>query len=202
MEVKIKYSILTYGGKKTSKVETYKTCPDFEVIKNEPINLGGELIPTDVTVADQIDEWVSSFDKKLWMDINDIQTIFDWKIVSAQSKNLIVKQKSLTHSEMVGVWLNLVEGSEEFKANFIAVYSELKPAIKGLKYELQIDITLKSISLGVKSAINAYESLKDYQKFLDNINLDEYKSISYGKTSYNFDKIKEDFNNSLTKKLK
>lgn len=202
MKVKIKYSVLTYEGKKTSKTQIYDNCPDFEAYKGEPLILSGKQVTEgfDYTIEYQVDKWVEEFDKKDWMEENDVQIIFDWKVVSAkvQSKELIVKQKTLTQSEIVGLWLEMVEMSDGLKANFVAVYSEMKPVIKDFKFDKQIDITMKGLSVGFKSTINVYDSIKQFQAGLDKIKLDDYKTISFGKTSYNLEKVKENINNSLT----
>lgn len=196
MEVKIKYNVLTYEGKTTTKTVTYDNCPDFESYKGKPLILEGKQLTEgfDYTVEYQVDKWVEEFDKWDWMEENDVQIIFSWEVVSAkkESKNLIVKEKNLTQSEMVGLWLKLSDTSEEYKANFIAVYSEMKSTIKDLKFEKQIDVTMKAMGVGIESAINVYKRLDDFDKALKHIKLDDYSSIKNGVVVYDKEKRDKD----------
>jgi hypothetical protein len=184
MKATIKYKVLFCSGKKGTIKVDYE-CPDFEHIDKEPIIIGTEVITTDISVEQQIDEWVASFDKTDLMYSNDIMIIFNWDIVSAKpkdvNKNIIVKQRILTQSEMVGLFIKHANMTEDLKTEFIAVYSNLKSTIKNLKFDKQIDITFKSLNIAMMASKEAYRSQIEILK--NGLSVYE-KQISYGKTNY------------------
>lgn len=206
METTIKYKVLFNNGKKGSIKVDYD-CPDFENIQKEPIQIGSELISTDITIEQQIDEWVSEFDKRDLMDSNDIMIIFNWDVISAKTKespktNIIVKERTLTQSELVGLFVQSAPMSDELKIEFIAVYKELKPVIKDLKFDKQIDLTFKSLNIGMKAASQAYRYITEFSKTMSDMKSDGYKSIEYGKTIFDSDKMIEDVKNKALENLK
>lgn len=207
MKTTIKYKVLYYhGGMGEIKVDY--DCPDFSDIEVEPLVLNGKQV-TDGhihTIESQIDEWVGEFDKKEWMNSNDIMTIFDWQVVSAKSKespniNLVVKEKKLTQSEMVGLFVQMSSMSDDLKLEFIAVYKELKPTIKNLKFDKQIDITFKGLNIGMKAASQAYKYISEFSKTMSDMKTDDYKSISWGETIFDKDKMLDDAKDTTIKKL-
>jgi hypothetical protein len=204
MKTTVKYKVLFNSGKKgTIKVDY--DCPDFEHINGTPITVGSEILSTDVSIEQQIDEWVSSFDKRNLMDSHDIMLIFDWKIVSAKpketNKNIIVKERSLTQSELVGLFVISAPMSDELKKEFAAVYSELKTTIKDLSFDKQIDITFKSLSVGMKAASEAYRYINDFMKSMDNVKTDDHKNISWGETIFDKDRMLDDVRNGTKKNV-
>lgn len=197
MKTTIKYKVLFHDGKK-GKIRVEYDCPDFTDKEIEPLVLNGKQVSDGHThtIEMQIDEWVGEFDKKGWMEENDVMIIFDWKVVSAKTEqapmtNLIVKEKTLTQSEMVGLFVQMSPMSEELKTEFIAVYSEIKPAIKDLKFDKQIDITFKGLSVGFKAATEAYRYLTEYQRALNVVDSKAWITTTNGRTEYDKDKLKE-----------
>jgi hypothetical protein len=113
---------------------------------------------------------------------NDIEIIFDWIILSKNLNNKIeLKQKKLTQSEMVGLFIKEANMTEDLKTEFIAVYSNIKSSIKDLKFDKQIDITFKSLNVAIMACSEAYKSQIKILK--DGLSVYE-KKISYGKTNY------------------
>ena len=197
MKTTIKYKVLFHDGKK-GNVKVDYDCPDFTDKEIAPLILNGKKVSDGhtYTVEMQIDEWVGEFDKSDLMNEKDIMMIFDWKVVSAKAKenpntNLIVKPQTLTQSEMVGLYVQMAPMSEELKTEFIAVYSEMKPTIKDLKFDKQIDITFKSLGVGFKAAQEAYRYLTDYQKALNQIDSKSWVTTTNGRTTYDKDKLRE-----------
>ena len=197
MKTTIKYSVLFHDGKK-GKLKVDYECPDFVDEAVPPLILNGKQVSDGHTntVEMQIDEWVGEFDKTDLMNEKDIMLIFDWVVASAKAKNnpntnLIVKPQTLSQSEMVGLYVQMAPMSEELKTEFIAVYSEMKPTIKDLKFDKQIDITFKSLGVGLKAAQEAYRYLTDYQKALNQIDSKSWVTTTNGRTTYDKDKLKE-----------
>lgn len=197
MKTTIKYKVLFYDGKK-GKIKVDYDCPDFTDEEIEPLVLNGKKVSDGhtYTIEQQIDEWVNEFDKKDWMEDNDVMMIFDWKVVSAKAEsalqtNLVVKPQKLSQSEMVGLYVQMAPMSEELKTEFIAVYAEIKPAIEKLPFDKQIDITFKGLGVGFKAAQEAYRYLTDYQKALNQIDSKSWVTTTNGRTTYDKDKLRE-----------
>jgi len=197
MKTTIKYKVLFYDGKK-GKIKVDYDCPDFTDEEIGPLILHGKKVSDGhtYTIEQQIDEWVNEFDKKVWMEANDVMIIFDWKVVSAKhaeapQTNLIVKPQKMTQSEMVGLYVQMAPMSEELKKEFIAVYAEIKPAIEKLPFDKQIDITFKGLGVGFKAAQEAYRYLTEYQKALNVVDSKSWVTTVNGRTTYDKDKLKE-----------
>jgi hypothetical protein len=56
----------------------------------------------------------------------------------------------------------------------------MKPAIKNLKFDKQIDLTFKGLSIGMKAASQAYKYITEFSKTMGDMKTDDYASISYG----------------------
>jgi hypothetical protein len=186
MKTTIKYDVIFYDGNK-GKLKVDYDCPDFEDIDIAPLILNGKHVSDGHTntIEMQIDEWVGEFDKKEWMNSNDVMIINDWEVVSARTEsepktNLVIKEKKLTQSEMVGLFIQMAPMSDDLKLEFIAVYKEMKPAIKNLKFDKQIDLTFKGLSIGMKAASQAYKYITEFSKTMGDMKTDDYASISYG----------------------
>ena len=173
MKAVIKYSVLLYNGKKASKKAVYNDCPDFETIVHDSFLEPGKKLYT--TVEDQIDDWVSGFDKSTWMAENEISLIFNWEVISAEitikavglpaeTKQLVNKAKpqKLTTDQILQVFVQL-PGMEKLKDDFSATYQTMKPAIKNLSYKKQIEIVLQAIGVAYKSANNVFDRLNEME---------------------------------------
>lgn len=163
MKTKIKYDVLYYDGRRGKKTVEYD-CPDFEekiFKKFFHIDLPE---PITVTVEKQIDSWVGEFDKAVWMNENDIDIIFNWKVVSAKTTKsnveLIVSQKKLSNEDLIKIFTTMIE-DERIRLDFIAVYSKMKPVIKDFHYEKQINIVMASQSVGYQSVIASFGRLDE-----------------------------------------
>jgi hypothetical protein len=207
MKTKIKYEVLFYDGKK-GHVNVNYDCPDFQDIENDPFVLDGKKIAdaSTTTVKDQIDEWVHDLDKRDIMDKHDISIIFNWEVISAKSKetpkmDLIQREKKLTQSELVGLFVQNAPMSEDLKVEFVAVYKELKPSIKDLKFDKQIDLTFKGLKIGMKAATEAYKYINEFSNTMRGMKTDDYKSISWGKTIFDKEKMLDDARGKTVKKL-
>ena len=197
MKTTIEYKVLFYDGNKGELKAKYE-CPDFEDIEIEPLILNGKQVSEGHTntISMQIDEWVGEFDKSEWMRSNEVMMIFDWEVISAKSKslpntNLVIKEKKLSQSEMVGLFVQASPMSDELKTEFIAVYSEMKPSIKNLHFSKQIDITFNSLTVGLKAAIEAYKYLTRYQKTLNEVDSKSWITHNNGRTTYDRDKLNQ-----------
>ena len=197
MKTTIKYKVLFHDGKK-GKIKVEYDCPDFEDREIAPLVLHGKQLSDGHThtIEQQIDEWVGEFDKSEWMRDNDVMIIFDWKVVSAKAEsapntNLVVVKPKMTQSEMVGLFVEMSPMSDELKLEFIAVYSEMKPTIKDLKFDKQIDITFNSLGVGFKAAKEAYRYMTEYQRSLNEIDSKLWISTTNGRTTYDKDKLNE-----------
>jgi hypothetical protein len=106
--------------------------------------------------------------------------------------NIINPEKKSKLEEDISTNLeNKLENESELKTEFIAVYSEMKPSIKDLKFDKQIDITFKSLGVGFKAAQEAYRYLSDYQKALNQIDSKSWVTTTNGRTEYDKDKLRE-----------
>lgn len=197
MKTTIKYKVLFYDGKK-GKIKVDYDCPDFGDEEIEPLVVNGKKVSDGhtYTIEQQIDEWVNEFDKKDWMEENDVIMIFDWEVVSAKVEsapqtNLVVKPQKLSQSEMVGLYVQMAPMSEELKTEFIAVYAEIKPAIEKLPFDKQIDITFKSLGVGFKAAQEAYRYLTEYQRALNVVDSKLWITTANGRTEYDKNKLRE-----------
>lgn len=176
MKLKVKFKVLYWSsGKKSTKIHTYNDCPDFE-----DIVFNSKIINSEMTISalDQADEWVLNIDKKGWMDSNDIQIIFDWEILSCikdvvvkatetnlsvvnvTKKELVIKEKKLSNSEVVAMYVTDFLPCE-LKDDFIAVYGSMKESIKSLHYEKQIEIVDAGMKVAYKSANNVFDRLNE-----------------------------------------
>lgn len=196
MKAIVKYDVLFYNGEKGTVRETYD-CPDFENIGPQKIVINGEEISDDYinTIESQIDEWISEIDKRDLMNSRDIAIIFNWEIISAKSetnKNIIAKERKLTQSELVGLFVKMSPMSDELKTEFVAVYRELKPSIKNLKFDKQIDITFKGLNIGMKAASQAYKYISEFSKTMSDMKSEDYKSISWGETVFDKSRMLDD----------
>lgn len=205
MKAVVSYEVLFYNGEKGTIKETYE-CPDFEEIGPESVVINGEIVSTEYTnpVENQVDEWISGLDKRELMEARDIAIIFNWKIVSAKTEtgqNLIPKERALTQSELVGLFVQMSSMSDDLKLEFIAVYKELKPSIKNLKFDKQIDITLKGLNIGMKAASQAYKYISEFSKTMGDMKTSDYKSISFGETIFDKDKMLADASEKTITKL-
>lgn len=181
MEIKIKYSVLFTNGKKSFIFQNH-TCPDFKNKKKPLTLITGQTFDFETSIEEQVDDWVLDLDKTQFMYENDIEIIFDWIILSKNLNNKIeLKQKKLPQSEMVGLFIKEANMTEDLKTEFIAVYSNIKSSIKDLKFDKQIDITLKSLNVAMMASSEAYKSQIKILK--DGLSVYE-KKISYGKTNY------------------
>jgi hypothetical protein len=173
MEVKIKFDVLTYEGKR-KKVTNLYWVPDYEEIKRVGTFLNREFI---ITVEEQIDEYIKGIDKAAFMDENDIHIIFDWVIVSAKkivkgaaNIDLIIKPDNHSEDDLVKLFLEVWEVPEKLKIDFLAVYMKMKPTLKGLKLERKIDVVISSMSVAYTSITAAFERVnQDVSKFRESL---------------------------------
>jgi hypothetical protein len=207
MKTTIKYDVIFYDGNK-GKLKADYECPDFEDMDIAPLILNGKQVSDGHinTIEMQIDEWVGEFDKKEWMNSNDVMIINDWEVVNARSEsepktNLVIREKKLTQSEMVGLFVQMAPMSDDLKLEFIAVYKEMKPVIKNLKFDKQIDLTFKGLSIGMKAASQAYKYITEFSKTMSDMKTDDYKSISWGETIFDKDKMLGDTRNKTLEKI-
>lgn len=159
MKAKVRFKVVLNNGT-IKKLTVEYNCPNFNVIE------GGVFLNhkcSNISIKEQIDSWVSDINKKDWMEENDVSTIIDWEVVDNNS-SLPANNFKLTNSEMVGLWLKNSNMSDGLKNEFIAVYKEMKPTIKNLKFDKQIEITFKSLNVGFSAASQAYKSLDDIRK--------------------------------------
>jgi len=179
MEIQAKFSVLFYNGKKGTKKQKYD-CPDFEDIITPSFLEKGKTL--NYTAVEQADNWLSEINKKEWMEANDIQIIFDWEIISckqkviavsntevalgnAESKELVLKAKKLSNTEIVEIYVNTFI-PEELKNDFAAVYETMKEEIKSMNYKKQINLVMAGIKVAYKSASNVYDRLEEFDKKL------------------------------------
>lgn len=180
MNIKVRYSVLFYDGKKGSKTQNLE-CPYFEEFV-QPCTIFG-LGDLTITVMEQVDDWVSQQDKKEFMDSNDIQIIFDWEITSiiateseassskamtatgSKNRELVVKHKKLSKSQIIQHFASMLE-NEKMKADFLGVYIKMKSSISSLSYEKQIEVVLSGMGVAYASAINVYDRLAQFDKEL------------------------------------
>jgi len=178
MKITAKYSVLFYDGRKVTKKVKYD-CPDFE--DNHYEFHGHKSVETAVQ---QADKWLEEIDKAVWMDENDVYTIFDWKIVSAvkDKVELVPKEVPVDKRKVVGIWLRELSGmSEGFQNEFEAVYSEMYPKIKRLSAAQQISVTLRATGVAVQAAGTAYKNITDYMDSLKDKSLEELKQLTAAK---------------------
>lgn len=187
MKTKIKYSTILYSGNKKKITVTYIDCPDFI----ELFSKNGELFHKELgeerttTISEQIDEWVSGLDKRDFMDENDIQTIIDWGVVSYEGEikpsvdeNLtqiigigdlsvsINPNKKLSKLELIKLYFIVNKTDEKIVIDFLAVYAQMEETLKGLSWQKQLSIVLRSTNVAYSSAINVYKEMGEY-----NVNL-------------------------------
>jgi len=191
MKTTVKYGVLYENGKK-GKVSVKYDCPDFEEIKFlSPVQPDVECV---ITIDEQVDDWVTTFDKKEWMNENGVLLIFDWEIksIKTKSKELVVTKPKITQTDIVGIFASEhLDG--QIQSDFIAVYVKMKPTIKDLKFNKQIDIVLKGMDVAYGSALNVYKRLNEFSESLKS-EIPRYKEIFDGDLSGNKDEILKDIN--------
>ncbi len=161
MKTKIQYTVMYYSGRRGTKTVTYD-CPDFEEQVFTTIFNLALPEPVILTVEKQIDSWVGEFDKTDFMNKNEIDIIFDWKVLSAKAdktkKELVISKAKLTNEECVKLYASFIE-DERLKLDFIAVYSKMKHTVKDLHYLKQIKIVHEAQSVGYKSVIASFDRM-------------------------------------------
>lgn len=214
METTIKFKVIKNDGKKKSIKVTYKDCPDFiEEIKianfaKHPTKDGwlqvtyneSDIIESDSEQAkivekieDQIDEWVESFDKALWMDDNDVMVILTWEVVSyvgqqidrgetgltivnEKSKEVFVNPKVSDIDQMKLFFeINKEEIGQEFIDNYIVIYAEMADTIKHMDWRKQMDIVFKTMTISFASASKALTDLSGYGVALQKVDWSKHK---------------------------
>lgn len=215
METTIKFKVIKNDGKKKSIKVKYKDCPDFtEETKvanfaKHPTKEGyvqvtfgdnvealiGDVEHLNIVtkIEDQIDEWVESFDKLLWMDDNDVMVILTWEVVSYVGKQIDRGESELTivNSTSKEVVLNpkvsdidnmklffefnKEEISQDVIDNYIVIYSEMADNLKHLNWKKQMDIVFKTMSIATTSARKALDDLDRYREALRSIDWNKHK---------------------------
>ena len=78
METRIKFKVLFYNGRNGTIYHNFEH-PEFQEIINTFL-VCGEKRENVITHNDQLDQAVEDWDKKDWMDKNEIQMIYNWEI--------------------------------------------------------------------------------------------------------------------------
>lgn len=154
---KVKFKILTYRG--NSKTITRKIdFPDFKPMFSDLVITGDpEVDKRPISIETQMIDWLDEWDKREFMNDNDISTIIDYWLVSDKKNKASVpaKESKLTFEDVIG----MVEMEEGMLIDIMAVYTEMYETIHDLSALKQLSIVLNAVSVGLKSKIEAFDSL-------------------------------------------
>jgi hypothetical protein len=145
-----------------------------------------ELPETTATAKSDADEWVSNQSDLLNSIIHnpkrELKCILNWEVLSIknvgvdvhESANLPLvptKPKLSEIEKITDVMTRMQEThgefTDEFQANFIHTYQEIKDVLGGMPIDKKILIILKSIGVGFKASTTAYERMIDLYKEFD-----------------------------------
>lgn len=148
-----------------------------ESIPEMKINGGDIVLPkTTISAEEQADEWFS-VQSKIKQEIiykHNLHCILNWQVLSIENVNengilstelsIPKKAKKLNEEEKIGVILEVLQEStgeftDEMKANFFHVYSEMKDVLKGMATDKKILIVLRSLNIGLMASINSYDHI-------------------------------------------
>lgn len=146
---KIRFKYLDYRGK--VKTRTFEMeVPKFEVI---PATTFNNIPVPAIPVESQIIDYLDSIDKKDFMIENEMETIIDYFIPEKKSK--VTFQDLLKLYE----WTN-----PQVLVDAVVVYSKMKPKLKGLSAQKQLDLVLETLQIGYKAQTEAYKSISGILK--------------------------------------
>jgi hypothetical protein len=143
MKQKIKFKALTYHGKVVFFIKEFE-CPDFKVIP--PTNFKGIKLP-EISVENQIIDWLDGQDKTSLMIEKDLGIIIDYFIPKKRSKFSIID------------YLKMANLSEQMIFDLMVVYKEIKPLLKGKSVKIQIQIMFSHLIIGYQAMTNAYQNI-------------------------------------------
>lgn len=134
-------------------------CPDFEVLPSKRFD---NLILPETSIEEQVYDWFDSIDKKDIMYENDLFIIIDYVIYEKKKNKKLI---DLIKSHV---------SDERMLLDIMAVYSKIKPNLKGLKIEKQFELLLTHLDIGYLSAIESMSPIKNIFK-LNGDELKDYK---------------------------
>lgn len=143
-----------------------------------------------VSVYEQALLWVDERDNSDIIHAYNLSHIIDYDIISVGS-NILKKDEDVyilkngdkriskgseyelpnhdMEAEKVIILLDIMVENDQIKTDFLAVYKEIYETIKGLSFDKQFSIVLKSTSVAYKSATNTLKELSEYNERLKNI---------------------------------
>lgn len=155
--------------------------------QTEPFDINGKkiILPSyTITAKQQADEWVSNqsdFLKNLIHNPKrELNCILNWEVIKIENEDekgvksfpIAIhkkenKQNKLSELEIIKlVFIKLGElkndsFDDDFITNFIHVFSEINPSLKGLDIYKKINVTLSAMGVGFKAASTAYKRMSD-----------------------------------------
>jgi hypothetical protein len=185
MKAKIQVSVIYNNGKK-DKIKHEIDCPDFVERQSNDVHdsqMNVVLAGKQITILSQIDDWYSNIDKRVWMDQHDVFTIQNWKVLSATNESgakvavIDKKDKDLSQEQILAFWLQHTEATDQFKKDFLAVYSRMKSLIKNMKFTKQAMITMRAMDIAYDSASNALIDILLYDKMIDTLGVESVRKM-------------------------
>lgn len=144
MKQKINFKALTYRGKLVRFTKMYD-LPDFKVIP--PSKIKG-VIFQEISIESQIMAWLDEQDKEKLMIERDLGVILDYEV----SKKREPKPTLVDYLKQDNL-------SEQVLTELLAIYSEIRPVLKGKTITTQVEILFSHLDIGCKAASTAYQRI-------------------------------------------
>lgn len=162
MKTKIKFKVLFYNGEVGVIYHQFSHVKFKEIV--DIITIGGVERECITTFESQLDQVIEDWDKRDWMERNDIQAIYNWEIPTVKKKTATIK---LTKLRVIETFLQEANFSDKMKLDFVAVYSKMRGEIKDLSPAKQISIIFSVLSVAYDASSAAYQHIVDYGKDLE-----------------------------------
>ena len=155
MKHRVKFKAITYRGEvvnKTVKVDG----PEFKEY-SEVLNINGKEYPFNITVEDQLIDWLDATDKTDIMTQNDWYTILDYKV-----SRKIIKQTKAEKLEafkaMVETYFDpSFEHAVKLRDDFMVTYIKMFDKIQTLSAEQQFIIVMGTLDTAYTAQTEAYK---------------------------------------------
>ena len=153
MQVKIEYRAINYHGQQVTDIVEHEV-PEFEE-KTVTLNLrsDGRDVPHsfEVTVDQQVMEYLDDIDKRAMMDDREWMAILDYSMYREEAKEeKLVLMKSLI-DEFTEV--------DDLRASLYVAYAKMYDTIKDMKMVDQLSIIASSLGLALESQTYVYQRM-------------------------------------------
>lgn len=158
METRIRVEYIDFRGVKHHKTTT-KEVPDFEekvIDKILNLKLKSKVV---ITIEQQILEYLddNSFGKEFMQDnINECYAVINYWVAN--------KKKVRDEKEEVRSFTEKHLKEEQMRVDFVAIYTHMKPSLKGMETSKKLTICLSALLASYMSASEAYSHITSFSK--------------------------------------